>query len=62
MSISILGAGAFGTAMAVTLTKGREDVMLGADAAALQEMEKTRENLRYLQGIDIPKTVTLIHM
>ena len=62
MSISILGAGAFGTAMAVTLSKGREDVMLwGRDAAALQEMEKTRENLRYLQGIDIPKTVTLIH-
>ena len=60
MRISILGAGAFGTAMAVTLAKGRGAVTLwGRDKVSVSDMVKTRQNERYLRGIEIPDTVEL---
>ena len=62
MMISILGAGAFGTAMAVTLAKGQGAVTLwGRDKVSVSDMVKTRRNDRYLRGIDIPDNIVLTH-
>jgi glycerol-3-phosphate dehydrogenase (NAD(P)+) len=54
MRIALLGAGAWGTALAVAAAP-RHDVMLWArDAAQAQALDAARENLRYLPGIALP--------
>ena len=54
MNISILGAGAWGTALAVALAP-RQSVMLWArDAQAIDAMANTRENAHYLPGAALP--------
>ncbi|MFP4273928.1 MAG: NAD(P)H-dependent glycerol-3-phosphate dehydrogenase [Paracoccaceae bacterium] len=59
MSIGILGAGAFGTAMAVTLARaGREVMLWGRDAQVLDHMRATREIPR-LPGVALPDSVVL---
>ena len=60
--VSILGAGAFGTAMAVTLAKRQGAVTLWArDMVSVSDMVKIRRNDRYLRGIDIPDNIVLTH-
>ena len=62
MMVSILGAGAFGTAMAVTLAKKQGSVTLwGRNEAFISYMATTRQNGRYLRGIDIPNNIALTH-
>ncbi|TFW22139.1 NAD(P)-dependent glycerol-3-phosphate dehydrogenase [Massilia arenosa] len=52
--VSILGAGAWGTAVAIALAQ-RHDVLLWArDAAAVQDMQQARENTHYLKGFPFP--------
>ncbi|MFZ5963643.1 NAD(P)H-dependent glycerol-3-phosphate dehydrogenase [Thalassococcus sp. BH17M4-6] len=47
MSISVLGSGAFGTALAIALTEGGRDVCLwGRDAGAIADMRESRRNPR----------------
>ncbi len=59
MNISILGAGAWGTALAVALAP-RHPVMLWArDAQAVAAMAATRENARYLPGAPLPASLQL---
>ena len=59
MNISILGAGAWGTALAVALAP-RHPVMLWArDALAVNTMATTRENARYLPGAALPASLQL---
>lgn len=54
MNISVLGAGAWGTALAVSQA-GRHAVTLWArNAAQVAEMRSTRRNARYLPDIDLP--------
>lgn len=59
--IAVLGAGAFGTALAVALAKGGRDVGLWArspgQAAIIQ---KTRRNEARLPGVELPESVTVI--
>lgn len=58
--IGVLGAGAFGTALAAVLARGGGEVTLwGRDAAALTGMETARENDRYLPGIKLPQALRL---
>lgn len=58
--IGIIGAGAFGTALAVTLGReGREVRLLTRDAAAASAMEVSRQNGLRLPGVDLPQTVTV---
>ncbi len=60
--ISILGAGAFGTALAISLARQDRQVSLWArDEAHAQEMQKTRENARRLKGIKLPEGITPTH-
>ncbi len=52
--VAVLGAGAWGTAIAGVLA-GRLDVMLWArDAAQAEGISRSRRNERYLPGIDLP--------
>ena len=54
MKICVLGAGAWGTALAVGAAE-RHDVTLWArDAAQVAAMSAARENIRYLPGIVLP--------
>lgn len=56
MSISILGAGAFGTSLAISLALGGREVTLWArDKNVVTEMQKTRENATRLPGAKLPE-------
>lgn len=58
--ILICGAGAFGTALAVTLAQNGPITLWARDAAHAAEMQATRENARRLPGIALPDAVTVI--
>ncbi|HUD34909.1 MAG TPA: NAD(P)H-dependent glycerol-3-phosphate dehydrogenase [Variovorax sp.] len=59
MKICVLGAGAWGTALAVGAA-GRHDVTLWArDAAQVATMSAARENTRYLPGIALPASLRI---
>ncbi|MEL6206180.1 MAG: NAD(P)H-dependent glycerol-3-phosphate dehydrogenase [Pseudomonadota bacterium] len=54
-AITVLGAGAWGTALAAVARRaGREVRLWGRDSDALAEMGRSRQNARYLPGIDLP--------
>lgn len=53
--IWVLGSGAFGTALAITLARGGRDVVLWArDAGQALVLQDRRENLRHLPGAKLP--------
>ncbi|HTD04773.1 NAD(P)H-dependent glycerol-3-phosphate dehydrogenase, partial [Undibacterium sp.] len=54
MKITVLGAGAWGTALAISLA-ARNDVLLwGRNAAVMQDIDAGRENRAYLPGFALP--------
>ncbi len=56
MKVTVLGAGAWGTALALVLHRSRHPVVLwGHDTGHLEEMRRVGRNERYLPGIDLPK-------
>lgn len=58
--IGIVGAGAFGTALAVTLARdGRNVVLWSRDRVQVAAMAVERENVARLQGVNLPKSVTI---
>jgi len=58
IKIGILGFGGWGTALAILLSRIGHEVMLwGTEASYIDELEKKRENKRFLPGIPIPKKV-----
>ena len=60
MKITVLGAGAWGTALARLLHQGNCTVTLwGHDPMHLEDLRKTGRNERYLPGIDLPCDWTL---
>ncbi len=57
---AILGAGGWGTALAVLWAKDGRDIFLwGHDMARLEQLRRTRENKVYLPGVEIPDSVRL---
>lgn len=57
--IAILGAGSWGTALAVHCARaGHEVALWGRDAALMDDIARTRENAGYLPGIAINPRVT----
>jgi glycerol-3-phosphate dehydrogenase (NAD(P)+) len=55
---AVLGAGSWGTALAVHLARAGHRVKLWArDASLVEDLGRVRRNERYLPGIDIPDTV-----
>lgn len=58
--IAVLGAGAWGTAMACVLAVRHEVVLYARDAAQARDLRATRCNTRYLPGIGLPGALTVI--
>lgn len=57
MKIAVLGAGAWGTALACSAA-ARHDVLLWArDAAQARAMQASRSNVRYLPGVQLPRAL-----
>jgi glycerol-3-phosphate dehydrogenase (NAD(P)+) len=59
MKIAILGAGAWGTALAVALAGKHTVVLWARDPALAAEMASRRRNARYLPEISLPDAVTV---
>ena len=60
MSVAVLGAGAFGTALAIALARNGTDVRLWArDGAQVAAMQASRQNARHLPGIQLPKGLSV---
>ena len=60
MKISVLGAGAWGTALARLLHSGGNEVALWGHAPAhLEDLRRTGRNERYLPGIELPREMHL---
>ena len=60
MKIAVLGAGAWGTALALASAATGHEVMLwGRDAQQMAEMDRLRCNPRYLPGVPLPAALIL---
>ncbi|MEO5941264.1 MAG: glycerol-3-phosphate dehydrogenase, partial [Candidatus Limnocylindrales bacterium] len=57
--VAVVGAGAWGTTLAILLGKVEPVLLLTHDAAAAARIEAARENERRLPGIALPPNVTL---
>jgi glycerol-3-phosphate dehydrogenase (NAD(P)+) len=56
MNVTVLGAGAWGTALAKLLAEGKNEVTLwGHNASHLNDLRTTSRNERYLPGIGLPR-------
>ena len=59
MNIAILGAGAWGTALAISLSARHRVTLWARDADQISAMSASRINLRYLPEISLPQELTL---
>ena len=59
MNITLLGAGAWGTALAVTLAARHQVTLWSRDASLVDAIAANRENARYLAGIQLPQSLQL---
>ena len=58
--IAVLGAGSFGTAMAIAFANDSKPVTLwGHNPLNLTAIEQDRENRRYLPGVKLPPSITI---
>jgi len=58
LSVAVLGAGSWGTALAALIARhGHDTVLWGRDAAAIANLQATHENARYLPGIALPDSL-----
>ncbi|WP_372573619.1 NAD(P)H-dependent glycerol-3-phosphate dehydrogenase [Ruegeria jejuensis] len=65
MSVSVLGAGAFGTALAVSLAGNGPVTLWARSRAQADAMHKARENAERLPGVPLPEALTVtddLHM
>ncbi|MCA3027744.1 MAG: glycerol-3-phosphate dehydrogenase, partial [Rhodocyclaceae bacterium] len=54
MRIAVLGAGAWGTALAIALARKHNVNLWGRDAAQMQAIAASRINQKYLPGVTLP--------
>jgi glycerol-3-phosphate dehydrogenase (NAD(P)+) len=59
MRVAVLGAGAWGTAIACVLGARMEVALWARDAQQARVLSQTRRNERYLRGIEIPAGVSI---
>lgn len=59
MKLAVLGAGAWGTALAVQWAAKHEVCLWGRDAALIRDLQAHRDNRRYLPGIALPPQLLL---
>lgn len=61
MRVTVLGAGSWGTALAILLARNGHDVVLfGRNTEDLASMSAVRENMHYLPGFAIPANVKIV--
>ena len=59
-SFLVIGAGAWGTALSIRLAKnGLEVSLTSRDKKNLSEIRKTKQNKKYLPGINIPESINI---
>jgi glycerol-3-phosphate dehydrogenase (NAD(P)+) len=56
-NIAVLGAGAWGTALALSLAQKQDVTLWSHNPAAAAELHKTRRNESYLPGFDLPANI-----
>ena len=57
-TVAVLGAGSFGTTLAIHLaTAGHDTRLWGRDPAAMAQLGRSRENAKFLAGIHLPHEV-----
>jgi glycerol-3-phosphate dehydrogenase (NAD(P)+) len=59
MNITIIGAGAWGTALAISLAANHQVTIWARDAALIEAMQNSRYNQRYLPGVLLPAGLKL---
>ena len=59
MNITVLGAGAWGTALAISTAPRHATVLWGRDAAQVRQMQATRHNERYLRDVALHPALQL---
>ncbi|MGB5080158.1 MAG: NAD(P)H-dependent glycerol-3-phosphate dehydrogenase [Burkholderiales bacterium] len=59
MNIAILGAGAWGTALSISLAAGHRVTLWARDASLAAEITSGRRNIRYLPEIPLPPSVAV---
>ena len=59
MKIAVLGAGAWGTALAIVFARAHDVTLWARDADLYAAMQVTRENRRYLPGFAFPETLAV---
>lgn len=58
LTVAVLGAGSWGTALAALIVRHDHDAVLwGRDAAVVAAIDQRHENIRYLPGIELPGTL-----
>jgi glycerol-3-phosphate dehydrogenase (NAD(P)+) len=60
MNVTILGAGAWGTALAIALADRHNVVLWGRNEATLRDIAQRRENAAYLPGFTVPDRVAAV--
>ena len=60
MNITVIGAGAWGTALAISLASNHRVMLWGRDAGLIAEMQTSRCNQRYLPDIKLPDNLGLV--
>jgi glycerol-3-phosphate dehydrogenase (NAD(P)+) len=61
MNIAVLGAGAWGTALAISLSSHHHVILWARDAGQIAAMSGSRSNRRYLPEISLPPELRLTH-
>ena len=59
MKLAVLGAGAWGTALSISLAPRHAVTLWARNAAQVSELAATRVNARYLPGIRIPDSIVI---
>ncbi|MEW6562404.1 MAG: NAD(P)H-dependent glycerol-3-phosphate dehydrogenase [Pseudomonadota bacterium] len=59
MRIALLGAGAWGTALAISLSRQHQVTLWARDASQIEAMRAARRNVRYLPEVELPKMLAL---
>jgi glycerol-3-phosphate dehydrogenase (NAD(P)+) len=61
MKIIVIGAGAWGTALALNAAHTHEVSLLARDNSQMQSMQRSRLNERYLPGCELPPSLQVLH-
>ena len=59
MKFAVLGAGSWGTALAMQLARNNPTVLWGRNQAGMEAMQKSRSNEQYLPGIKFPQKLII---